>query len=167
MNNNNSTLVFININMCGCPALIMEKPCRLADPTWGRPVRKSRIQLHRAGSRPRLLPAVVHMHLSTTQPVLLPQAHSMLASVILHLLLAQLAWTLPIVNRMQPKELLPPYPRKHRTTTGTLDHRNIMSTTLICGSLILGVVPFLSHRVLHVQKYYLTTQWNLHSCADI
>ena len=40
----------------------------------------------------------------------------MLASVILHLLLAQLAWTLTVVNLMQREELLPPYLGKHRTT---------------------------------------------------
>nr|WP_172618036.1 hypothetical protein [Clostridioides difficile] len=49
------------------------------------------------------------------------------------------------------------YPGKHQTT----DHQrgaNMMRTTLIWGSLMLGVVSFLSHSVFDVQKYYLTTQ---------
>jgi hypothetical protein len=96
-----------------------------------------------------------------TQVILLPQAHPMLASVILHLLLAQLAWTLTVVNLMQPTSYRRPLTRESTKQTGMLDHRrgaNMMRTTLSWVSLILGVVPFLSHCVLYVQKDYLTTR---------
>ena len=35
------------------------------------------------------------------------------------------------------------------------------------GFTYIGSGVFLIHSVLYVQKYYLTTRWNLHSCADI
>ena len=76
------------------------------------------------------------------------------------LLLAQLARTLTVVNLMQPKSYCPLTRESTEQQTGTLDNRrgaNMMRTTLIWGSLTLGVVPFLSHGVLYVQKYYLTT----------
>ena len=61
------------------------------------------------------------------------------------------------------EELLPPDLGKHRTTKRDVgpskrhkyDENYIDLGFTYC---ILGVVPFLSHIVLYVQKYYLTTQ---------
>ena len=66
-------------------------------------------------------------------------------------MLAQLAWTLTVVNLMQLKSYCSLTWKSAEQQTGTLDHlrgANMMSTTFIWGSLILGVVPFLSHSVI-------------------
>ena len=69
-----------------------------------------------------LVVVVLPLHLSTTPVVLLPRAHPMFASVILHLLLAQLAWTLTVVILMQPKSYCPLTRESTEQQTGMLDH---------------------------------------------